>query len=68
MEKKGIPSYRRFEGLIAEKAKTVADVVREAGVDAATMSHWKSGDYAPKTEKLYAIAKCLDVPLEALLD
>ena len=68
MSKKGIPSYTKFENILLKNEKTVADVVRETSVDGSTLSHWKAGDYAPKTEKLFAIARFLGVSLESLLD
>lgn len=68
MSKKGIPSYTKFENILIKNEKTVADVARETKVDASTLSHWKAGHYAPKTEKLFAIAHYLGVSIEALLD
>lgn len=59
-----IVSYEKFNELLSEKGYKTADVVSATGIAASTFSDWKSGDTKPKADKLYAMAKFLNVSME----
>lgn len=56
--------YQVFEKLLKTKKLSVADVAKATGIAPSTLSDWKSGRSKPKSDKLYKIAKFLDVPME----
>lgn len=62
--RKGGRMYQVFEDLLKEKKLKVSDVARATGIAPSTLSDWKSGRSKPKSDKLYKIAKFLDVPME----
>ena len=41
--------------------KKQIDIVRETGIDKGSMSHYLKGNYEPKQDAIYKLAKCLDV-------
>ena len=58
-------NYVRFRDM---KGMSDADVARESGIAATTLSAWKRGEYTPKLQKLQAIANCLDISLNTLIN
>lgn len=66
-ERKAVASYPAYEKIRTQKGVTDYAVAQATGVATATISSWKSGVYAPKIDKLMAIAQYLDVPIESLL-
>lgn len=60
--------YSKFETLLNDRGVTAYRVSAETGVSTATLSNWKKGNYAPKIDKLLALAKYFDVPLEYFLE
>ena len=58
--------YDIFEYLCEINNVRPADVSKETGVSAATLSSWKKGTYSPKTDKLQKIADYFNVSLEYL--
>lgn len=59
-------SYEIFKRLCQEKNVTATEVARATGVSKGTFSHWKNGDYQPKTEKRRKIAEYFGVTLDYL--
>ena len=60
-----IARYRRYEKIRAERGKCDADVARATGVQHATLSAWKRGDYTPGYSKIIKIAEYLNCPMAA---
>ena len=64
--------YSAYEKFRDEKGLTDYAVSQATGVATATLTNWKKNrddktiGYAPKADKMFAIAKVLEVPLEAL--
>lgn len=56
--------YQKYLDLKDKKGVTDYRVSRETGVSTATLTNWKKGRYTPKFDKLLAIAKYFDVPVE----
>lgn len=50
--------------LCEERGMTVRQLEREAGLKERTIQHWDKSD--PSGEKLYKVAKALNVPIEAI--
>ncbi len=59
--------YSLYQEIRDKKQLTDYAVAVGANVATATISNWKSGEYAPKIDKLMKIACFLEVPIEALL-
>lgn len=60
--------YEVFERLLELHEVSVADVSKATGIPKSTLSSWKSGVSTPKADKIYAIAKYFDVPMEIFFD
>ena len=60
--------YAKFEKLMKEQGVTTAQVSKATNIDPSTFSHWKSGLYTPKLDKLVRIARYFDVPIEFFID
>ena len=58
--------YEHFQKLCDEHGVKPSEVSRATGVSTATLSSWKKGKYTPKRDKLEALAKYFEVPLEAI--
>ena len=56
--------YAKFEKLLNQKGVTASQVSAATGVATSTLTEWKKGTYTPKVNKLLAIAKYFDVPIE----
>lgn len=56
--------YQIFERLLEQKGVSTSDVSKATNIPKSTLSSWKSGISTPKADKLYAIAKYFDVPME----
>lgn len=56
--------YEKYLALKTKKGVTDYEVAKETGVSTVTLSHWKQGRYTPKVDKLLAISKYFDVPIE----
>ena len=54
-----VERYRRYEKIRIERGKCDADVVRATGIQHATFSAWKRGDYTPGFSKIVKIADYL---------
>ena len=59
--------YQHFEELCKQRGVSAYQVCKATGINAATISSWKSGDYTPKMPKLKLIAEYFDVPVEYLI-
>ncbi len=59
--------YEIFENLLKERGLRPADVSKATGIRSGVFSDWKAGRGQPKIDKMFLIAKCLNVPLEFLL-
>lgn len=55
--------YDKFKSLLDAKGVKTAEVSRSTGIDAATFSHWKKGEYEPKTATMQKLADYFEVPL-----
>jgi len=55
------PNYQVFSMLLEKNNVRTADVCRATGIDPATFSNWKKGNYAPKNDKLELIAKFFNI-------
>ena len=60
--------YEKFQRLLEERNITAYKVSKETGIATATLTEWKNGTYVPKVDKIMALAKYFDVPLEYFLD
>lgn len=60
-------SYDEFERLCNERKVTPYRVATDTGISTATLSEWKNGAYVPKYNKIAAIAKYFNVPIETFL-
>lgn len=59
--------YERYARFRDAKGVTDYEVSKQTGVATSTLTSWKQGVYTPKVDKLMAIAKYLEVPIESLL-
>lgn len=59
--------YDVFEKLCEQRGITPYRVSKETGVSTAALSSWKTGRYAPKTDKLQLIADYFGVSMEYLM-
>ena len=60
-------SYETFRSLCEQRHVTPAVVSRATGIASSTLTEWKKGRYAPKTDKLQKIADYFGVSLEYLM-
>ena len=60
--------YENYERLRDKKGLNNAQVATTAKISMSTIYDWAAGRYMPKTDKLMAIAKVLEVTLEELLN
>lgn len=60
--------YSHFEWLLSQKGVTPYQVAKATGVSTVTLTYWKNGRSAPKTDKLSKIAEYFDVPVSYLVD
>ncbi len=63
-QEKALAVYAIYEEIRNEHNYTDAAVAKELGFAPSTLSDWKAARYLPKLDKLAAIAKLFDVPLE----
>lgn len=56
--------YKIYAQLRDERGLTDYRVAKDLGLQTATFSEWKKGTYQPKVDKIAAIARYFDVPLE----
>lgn len=56
--------YEKYQKLRNDKGVSDSEVSRNTGIDKATLSHWKKGDYTPKVESIIKIADYFDVSLD----
>lgn len=61
-------AYKKYAKLRDERGLTNHKVCVETGIAESTMSEWKKGLYKPKADKLLAIAKLFNVPMEEMLE
>ena len=59
-------TYERYSELRDKRGLSDYRVSKETGIAASTLSDWKNGLSAPKADKLYLIARALDVQMEEL--
>ena len=59
-------SYEIFEALCRQNGVKPYTVSKATGIDSATFSAWKKGEYTPKTDKRKKIAEFFNVSLEYL--
>lgn len=60
--------YEKVERLMKEKGVKPSDVAKAVGISSSVFTDWKKGRYTPKADKLYALAKYFDVPMEFFFD
>ncbi len=60
-------SYETFRSLCEQRHVTPAVVSRATGIASSTLTEWKKGRYAPKTDKLQKIAEYFGVSVEYLM-
>ena len=60
--------YERFEALLKEKGITTYAVSKETGLNQSMFSHWKSGLYTPKIEKIQKLCDFFGVPITYFYD
>ena len=60
--------YENYERLRDRKGLNNAQVATAAKIPMSTIYDWAAGRYMPKTDKLMAIARVLEVTLEELLN
>lgn len=60
--------YELFDDLRKKKGETLTEVAEKTGIERSTFSHWKSGNYVPKTEKMIAICEHFGVPIKYFYD
>ncbi|GLB30964.1 hypothetical protein LAD12857_28870 [Lacrimispora amygdalina] len=56
--------YKKFAALLDEREVTAYRVSKETGIPANTFTDWKTGRSKPKFDKLMALAKYFEVPVE----
>lgn len=61
-------SYEHYAELRDTKGLNDYKMSQLTNIRASTFSEWKSGKYTPKVDKMLAIAKVLEIPLEELLE
>lgn len=55
--------YEKYEKLLEERGVKTSAVAKATGIDKGTFSHWKSGKYTPKSDKIQKIADFFGVPV-----
>lgn len=60
--------YQKYSELRDKAKVTDYKVAKETGVSTATLTNWKYGRYNPKFDKLMALAKYFEVPVEYFSD
>lgn len=60
--------YERYAQLRDAKGLNDYKMSKLTGIKASVFSEWKHGKYIPKVDKMIAIAKVLEIPLEELLE
>lgn len=60
--------YEKVERLMQEKGVRASDVAKAIGISSSVFTDWKKGRYTPKADKIYALAKYFDVPMEYFFD
>ena len=55
-------NYDVYQRLLQLNGLKTADVCAATGLNSSTISHWKSGLYAPKNDKISKIAEFFDIP------
>ena len=60
----GVKLYQKYAELRDKKGITDYQVSKKTGVSTSTLTNWKYGRYKPKLDKLLAIARYFDVPVE----
>lgn len=56
--------YDKFKMLLNQNNVKVSDVSKATGISTSTFTDWKKGRYAPKADKLKAIAEYFGVSLD----
>ena len=62
--RKGEEMYDKYRKLRDSKGVTDYEVWKNTGIDKATLSRWKHGNYTPKVENIIKIADYFDVSLD----
>lgn len=60
-------TYEQYAEYRNRKNLTDYRVAKELGFQASTLNSWKRGLYTPKINKLLAVAKLLDIPVEMIV-
>lgn len=60
--------YKKFADLLKKSNKTAYQVSKETGIAQSVLSDWKTGRSKPKANKLMALAKHFDVPMEYFME
>lgn len=68
MMKGGTKLYKKYAALRDQAQVTDYEVSKRTGVSTSTLTNWKYGRYTPKFDKLLAIAKYFNVPVEYFAD
>lgn len=58
--------YEIFDLLRKERGVSIAEVARATNIEKGMFTHWKKGDYSPKSDKRKRIADYFGVTLEYL--
>ena len=53
--------YERFNEALNIRNKTMADISRDTGINRSSLSEYSKGTYKPEQDRLYLIAKALNV-------
>lgn len=61
-------SYKKYADLRDEKGVTDYAVSKNTDVPTSTLSNWKAGRYAPKADKINALADYFGVTIEYFLE
>lgn len=61
-------NYEKYERLLEKKGVKTAEVCRNTGIDTATISNWKLGNYTPKIDKIQRIADYFGVSVTYFLE
>lgn len=56
--------YQKYAELRDKAKVTDYEVAKQTGIATATLTNWKYGRYNPKFNKLMALAKYFEVPVE----
>ena len=60
--------YRKYAKLRDEKGYSDYFVAHTLGIPKSSFSAWKAGNYSPKADKLYKLAKFFGVPMEYFME